>query len=128
MNQLLIIFLALFMLHVAISVYYHLSTANKEKFEEAKLKVMLFYATWCPHCERYLESGDFDKFDKKFSSKYNVTFTKYDYDKNKTIGDKYNISGFPSIIAEDKSGKVYKFDGDRNSESDMEKFIKDSLR
>lgn len=128
MNQILIIFLALLTLLIAISVYYHLSTVKKEQFKDSDLKVMLFYATWCPHCERYLESGDFDKFEKQFGSKYNVAFQKYDYDQNKTLGDKYNISGFPSIIAEDKSGKIYKFEGDRNSESDMEKFIKASLK
>lgn len=128
MNQILIIFIALLTLLVAISIYYHLSTVKKEQFQEADLKVMLFYATWCPHCERYIESGDFDRFEKKFGSKYNVAFKQYDYDQNKALGDKYNISGFPSIIAEDKTGKVYKFEGDRNSESDMEKFIKNSLR
>lgn len=127
MKQILIICISFVCLLVAISIYYHLSLSKQENFKEADLKIMLFYATWCPHCERYLQSGVFDTFDQKFSEKYNVRFIKYDYDKNKTIGDKYRVSGFPSIVAEDKSGMIMKFDGDRDSTDDMEQFIKKAL-
>lgn len=129
MNQLLVIVIAFVFLLLAVSIYYHLSLSKskQEKFGEPKLKIMLFYATWCPHCERYLDSGKYDDLSKKFSKKYDVEFLKYDYDKNKVLGDKYNISSFPTMIAEDKDGKVYKFDGDRSSDDDVEKFIKKSL-
>ena len=126
MNQLLVIVIAFVFLLLAVSIYYHLSLSKskQEKFGEPTLKIMLFYATWCPHCERYLDSGKYDDLSKKFSKKYDIEFLKYDYDKNKVLGDKYNISSFPTIIAEDKDGKVYKFDGDRGSDDDVEKFIK----
>lgn len=126
MNQLLIVVIAFVSLLLAVSIFYHLSLSKskQEKFAEPKLKIMLFYATWCPHCERYLDSGKYDDLSKKFSEKYNVEFLKYDYDKNKVLGDKYNISSFPTIIAEDKDGKVFKFSGDRGSEEDVEAFIK----
>lgn len=125
MNQLLVIVIAFVFLLLAVSIYYNLNSNGKqEKFGEPKQKIMLFYAIWCPHCERYLDSGKWDDLSKRFSDKYEVEFLKYDYDKNKVLGDKYNINSFPSIIYEDKDGKVYKFDGDRSSDSDVEAFIK----
>jgi thiol-disulfide isomerase/thioredoxin len=128
MNQTLLIVLALVLLLVAFSVYYHFASSSKEKFEEPKLKVMLFYATWCPHCENYLKSGKWDSFseNKKWKS-LNVEFAKYDYDQNHTLGDKYRVSSFPTIIAEDPSGKTTKFTGNRDSEEDMDSFIREAL-
>lgn len=123
MNRLLMIGTSLVLLLLAAAVYYTL-TQKKEKYEDARYKVMLFYATWCPHCERYLESGKFDEFGTKIHKKYpDVAFVKYDYDKNKDIGDSYGVNSFPTIIAEDGSKKTFRFYGDRMSYDDVDKFV-----
>jgi thiol-disulfide isomerase/thioredoxin len=118
-----------------------LSASVKEKFAEAKavakepaqpaqpkVRVMLFYATWCPHCERYLETGVYDTFQQKIDAdtaiQSSVSFEKFDYDKNSELGDKYGISSFPTIIALDNNEKVYRFNGSRDSDVDMKEFIK----
>ena len=130
MNHIMLIILAFVLLLIALSVYSHMGNANKkEKYEEPKLKVMLFYATWCPHCERYLETGKWSEFATEFSKKYDVVFEKYDYDKHTAKGDKYKISSFPTIIAENPSSNdVFTFYGDRMLKSDMEKFIVAALK
>jgi thiol-disulfide isomerase/thioredoxin len=131
----LIIVLSIAVLLAAFSMYYILTAnAKKEKFEndtkKDQLKVMLFYATWCPHCERYLESGKYEQISKalaKSDGKVAVVFEKYDYDHNKALGDTYNITSFPTIIAVDKNEKVFRFYGDRNSQEDMAKFVEAAL-
>ena len=133
MKVCLVLVLSVVVLLIAITIFYiAMSNKKKEKFEnnEPSLKVMLFYATWCPHCEHYLQGGKFDTFEKAVVDAGvtdKVVFAKYDYDKNKALGDKYNISGFPSIIAENKEGKVFSFNGNRDSAGDIVKFVKSSL-
>lgn len=132
MNILLMITLSIVVLIIAFIIYYTLmtNTVKKERFESDKkpaLRVMLFYATWCPHCERFLESGKYDEYEQTLGKDGNVVFVKYDYDKNKSIGDQYNVSSFPTIIAVDAKDKVYRFHGDRNNIEDMTKFVKAAL-
>jgi thiol-disulfide isomerase/thioredoxin len=103
-----------------------------EKFQEPALKVCLFYAVWCPHCEHYLDSKVFMSTydDLKKKSKFDkVVFVQFDFDKNKELADKYSISSFPTIIAISSDGTlVNQFNGDRNSKSDLEDFVNESLK
>lgn len=103
------------------------SSSEKKK----SVKVLLFYATWCPHCEKYLATGKFDTFDeavkKDDSIKAQVAFQKIDYDKNQAVGDRYGITAFPTIIAVDDDEKVYRFQGNREKADDMVKFVKGVL-
>lgn len=108
-----------------------------ERFEEQqaapqtfRLKVMLFFTTWCPHCENYLKTGKYDTFSSKLNDLgiNGVLFEKYDFDKNKALGEKYNIVGFPTIIAVDEKNSVYRFSGDRESDDDMVRFVQASLK
>ena len=92
----------------------------KEKFaEEAKPKIMLFYATWCKHCENFLKSG---KWEEYVHDHPDVEFSTHDYDKESKLCDKYNVNSFPTIVAEHE-GKVYKFEGDRTNTEHMKKFV-----
>lgn len=129
MNRLMMIGVSLILLVLSAAVFYTL-TSKKEKYEDAKLKVMLFYATWCPHCERYLESGKFDDFAAKINKKHtDVAFIKYDYDKNKDVGDAYSVSSFPTILAEDTgSKKTFRFYGDRMSYEHVDKFVSAAMK
>jgi protein disulfide-isomerase A6 len=107
-------------LAVLIAVFYAFFQ-QKEKFvQDSKPKVMLFYATWCGHCESFLKSGKWEEYVKAHPD---VVFSKHDYDKESKLGDKYGVNSFPTIVAEDNGGKVYKFAGDRMSDAHMTKFI-----
>ncbi len=101
---------------------YH--SAMFESFEnETKPKVMLFHATWCGHCEQYLSSGIFDKVATN-PEVQNVSFEKYDADKNEALREKYDITGFPTIIGLKVNGEKVQFDGNRNSVDDLISFAK----
>lgn len=86
-------------------------------------KVMLFHATWCGHCEQYLNSGIFDKTAEN-SDVRGITFEKFDADKNGTMVEKYGISGFPTILGLNTQGEKVVFEGNRNSIDDLIKFAK----
>lgn len=61
--------------------------AKKENFiNDGNVKVCLFYATWCGHCERYLASNVFDKTYTSVKGHTNsIVFEKIDYDQTKTL-------------------------------------------
>lgn len=96
-----------------------------ENFEEGKLKICLYKASWCGHCTRYQESGVFDDAYLEVKAKYDdVVFATIDFDENKDSAEKYNVNSFPTIIAIDKNGNlVDKFDGDRYNKDDLMKFV-----
>lgn len=70
----------------------------------------------------------YDELKKK--SKYDkVVFVQLDFDKNKELADKYNVSSFPTIVAISSDGTlVNEFNADRNSKSDLEDFVNESLK
>lgn len=83
-------------------------------------KVMLFHATWCGHCEKYLASGIFDK----ASETAGIPFEKYDADKNEELREKYDITSFPTIIGVNKKGDKSEFTGDRDNTKSLLEFAK----
>lgn len=102
-----------------------------DKFESEKLKVMLFHASWCPHCRDYLSSGVWTqqlknvvKTDPKFAG---VVLMDFEFEDNKQLAEKYNVDRFPYILAENSNGKVYQFSGNRNNVEDLKDFILKSL-
>lgn len=98
-----------------------------ESFEEPKVKICLYKATWCSHCTNYLKSKVFEDTyaSIKDKSEYkDVVFATYDYDENKKLAEKYNINSFPSIIAVDSEGNyIDKFSGDRSNKDDIISFV-----
>ena len=97
-----------------------------EKFsDEAKLKICLYKATWCSHCNRYLQSHVFEDTYDSVKGKYNdVVFVTYDFDENKKLAEKYNVNSFPTIIAVDKNGNLLDtFEGDRNNKDELMRFV-----
>lgn len=123
-----VLLITFLVLAIATILYYLLT--HREKFEQVKLTVMLFYADWCPHCQSYNASGKYEEFGNRISKAYpGVVFEKYDYDKNTAKGDQYKVTSFPTIVAEDANGKVYRFPDKKNRESfdDMEEFVKSAL-
>lgn len=109
----------------------NINNENSENFQEPNLKIILYHATWCGYCVKYLKENTFlDTYDNlKTQNKYDkVTFVQLDFDKNKSTATKYNISSFPTIIAISAEGDLINtFDGDRSNPTDLEKFTLDSL-
>jgi thiol-disulfide isomerase/thioredoxin len=100
------------------------SYALFEGFEnKEKPKVMLFHATWCGHCEQFLSSGIFDKVALNPSVK-DVSFEKFDVDKNEDMREKYDVTSFPTILGLNNKGEKVPFDGNRNNIDDLVSFAK----
>lgn len=117
---------ALIVFGVAIAIYmaYASFKKKKESYSDGKVRICLFYATWCHHCEKYLASGVFDKtYQKVAQTNSMIEFEKIDYDENKNLAAKYGVNSFPAIIAVDSNGsKITEFKGDRNNSTVLEKF------
>jgi thiol-disulfide isomerase/thioredoxin len=86
-------------------------------------KVMLFHATWCGHCEKYLSSGIFDKVSGS-KDVQGVSFQKFDADQNEDLREKYDVTSFPTILGVNSKGEKVGFEGNRNMESDLVSFAK----
>lgn len=123
--------IAMFLVVVlAFAVYVAYSNmTKKEKFTDKdstpSVRVCLFYATWCHHCEKYLDSGVFDTTYGQIEAKNkNIKFEKIDYDQNKNMANKYDVNSFPTIVAIDgKNGnKIATFDGDRYDKNELTQF------
>mmetsp|Transcript_13006 Transcript_13006/g.25510 ORF Transcript_13006/g.25510 Transcript_13006/m.25510 type:complete len:217 (+) Transcript_13006:32-682(+) len=75
-----------------------------------------FYAPWCGHCKQLAPT--WEKLAKSLKKK--VTVAKVDVTKNRLLGQRFSISGFPSLILF-HHGKMYKYKGVRSPEA-LEKF------
>lgn len=90
-------------------------------------RLMLFFATWCPHCASLLEKsrGAWDRLTNKYNGHPGVAVEKIDGDQNPQLMDQYNIKGFPSILFE-QGNKLFSYSGDRSFQSIeawLQKFI-----
>jgi len=133
--------LALFLVVVLLAITYLVYRTYKvEKFEAgAKVTVVLVHASWCPHCTDYIESGIFKKAadairaNPELAGK--VDFREVEYEQNKDKVDKYDVKGFPTIIAvNSRDEKILEFNSfrdspkpNRNSIADLEEFAKKAL-
>lgn len=86
-------------------------------------KVMLFHATWCGHCEHYLNSGIYEKTAEN-PEVQGIPFEKFDADQNGSMVEKYAITGFPTILGLNTQGEKVVFEGNRNSMDELIKFAK----
>lgn len=92
-----------------------------ENFSEnnKKIKIYNFNTEWCGYSKRFQPT--WDKFEKNNKNKkIDIVDVKCDDDKNKVLCEKYEIPGFPSVIA-DTGKHVVEYNGDRSYE-DLIKF------
>mmetsp|Transcript_33263 Transcript_33263/g.61835 ORF Transcript_33263/g.61835 Transcript_33263/m.61835 type:complete len:214 (-) Transcript_33263:366-1007(-) len=75
-----------------------------------------FYAPWCGHCRQLAPT--WEKLAKTLKKK--VTVAKVDVTKNRLLGQRFGITGFPSLLFF-HHGKMYKYKGMRTVEA-LEKF------
>jgi len=74
-----------------------------------------FYAPWCGHCKHL--APVWEKLAKAFSNEPNVVIANIDADKFRTVGERYGVTGFPTIKffpRGDKSGESYEGGRDIN--------------
>lgn len=106
--------------------YTDIMRPKKERFTDgAKVKICLYKAEWCHHCQSYVKSNVFEDTYATVKDKYDdVVFATYDFDENKKMAEEYSISSFPTIIAVDKNGKLLDtFEGDRYNKGDLMRFV-----
>jgi len=77
---------------------------NTEDNSTAKLK--LFYADWCGHCTKFKPIFDGELKKRVESQLIPVELEAIDCDNNKEIANKYNVSGYPTLILEVNNKRI----------------------
>ena len=134
-NRLLLVFGILWLFLTLIIAYFSYTSYIKPMISEHKLNkefvnknidnsedilVMYFYTEWCPYCKK--AKPEWDKFESYVDNKnktidYTINLVSVNCDESKSIADKYEVDGYPTIKLIYKN-KVYDFDA---------KVTKDSL-
>lgn len=66
-----------------------------------RLKVIEFYADWCPGCKQF--EPQWDQLTSQFGSK--ADFSRINGDNDKSSKARYNVTGYPTFIFTDSTGK-----------------------
>ncbi|KAL9975850.1 hypothetical protein ACROYT_G013059 [Oculina patagonica] len=97
------------------------SNFDSVALDKTKDALVEFYAPWCGHCKDL--APVYEKVGNAFKNEPNCIVAKVDADKEKDLGEKYGISGFPTFkffSKDNKDGEEY--DGGR-SEQDFIDFL-----
>jgi thiol-disulfide isomerase/thioredoxin len=96
-----------------------ISVQRNEKFEDEKKnqgEIVLYYASWCPHCKNFMP--EWDKFENYAKDKFqSLKVNKMQCENgNEAICKEKGVQGYPTIIFYDQTGKANMYDGDRTME------------
>ena len=72
-------------------------------------EIILFKASWCPHCTNFLPT--WKRIQQSLKGKYQ--FTTYDSDLNKDIIKQWEVEGYPTIMIK-KGSKTEEYKGSRD--------------
>ena len=78
---------------------------------DEKINIILFKASWCGHCKKFMPI--WEKLIKNNKEKTNLNFITYDNEKNPDMIKEWDINGFPTIIIQQGDNKE-KYYGERN--------------
>ena len=118
------IFLAAIVFVVAVILF--TKNSNREYFNGADVKLVMYYADWCGHCKT--TKPEFKKLGK--SQKVNgktVAIEMVNADSNPQDVEKAGVEGFPTIHIVHKNGRRTEFQGNRTA-SNFKKFMKDHIK
>ncbi|KAL5560970.1 hypothetical protein UlMin_030717 [Ulmus minor] len=91
---------------------------NEVVLDETKDVLVEFYAPWCGHCKNLAPT--YEKVAAAFKSEEDVVIANLDADKYGDVGDKYDVSRFPTIKLFPKNNKTgLEYEG----EFDLEDFV-----
>ncbi|XP_024967970.1 probable protein disulfide-isomerase A6 [Cynara cardunculus var. scolymus] len=95
-----------------------LNSDNFDKIVMDKTKDVLveFYATWCGHCKSL--APIYETLATAYKNERDVVIANLDADRFKDLGEKYDISGYPTMKLfpkDNKAGEVYQGDRDLDS-------------
>ncbi|KAK9280835.1 hypothetical protein L1049_003725 [Liquidambar formosana] len=91
---------------------------NEIVLDETKDVLVEFYAPWCGHCKNLAPT--YEKVATAFKSEEDVVIANVDADKYKNLGEKYGVSGFPTLKFFPKNNKAGEdYDGGR----DLDDFV-----
>ena len=124
-NRLLLVFGVLWLFLTLIIAYFSYTSYIKPIISEHKLNkefvnvdnsedilVMYFYTEWCPYCKK--AKPEWNKFESYVNNKnknidYTINLVSVNCDESKSIADKYEIDGYPTIKLI-YNNKVHDFD------------------
>ncbi|XP_031571146.1 protein disulfide isomerase-like 2-2 [Actinia tenebrosa] len=100
-----------------------LDTSNFDKvIKDANKDVIVeFYAPWCGHCKNL--APVYEKVGKTFKNEPNCVIAKVDADSHRELGEKYGVSGFPTIKFFSKTNKDGEEYSGGRSEEDFIQFM-----
>lgn len=75
------------------------------------VKVVLYYADWCPHCMQV--KPVFEQLKQKFKDNENIQFESYEDSQIKTMSNPPQIEGYPTIMI-GKNDELTEYVGDRS--------------
>ena len=104
---------------VSVIIYSRSGSTNQKGGSSEKIKIILFYAPWCPHCKDVMDDW------KKVSENHkgdNVTVKKINCEATPEEATKNGVEGFPTIILFRDGKDPVTFSGDRTASS-IETFI-----
>ncbi|ODV93521.1 hypothetical protein PACTADRAFT_46800 [Pachysolen tannophilus NRRL Y-2460] len=96
---------------------------DKVVLKSGKHSLVEFYADWCGHCKQMAPTYD-ELADSFFKTSKDVQIVKINADKNRKIGDRYDIQGFPTLKFFNKKDvkTPIEYEGGRDLES-LQNFV-----
>lgn len=91
--------------------------------QKEHIKVILFFAPWCPHCKKLMngENSIWEQLKRKYSGHHAMSFDQINCDDKPDVANKFAVDKYPTIMKL-KGDKSEVFEGEPTVES-IESFI-----